>query len=171
MSSRTRTTLKKSAVDPVEAEKLYNYLVENMPWVEGIKGRNGFTRWQTQYNFDNDSLNQLIVATILTFQLDPIDLEGVYLNWYKTGDDYTPSHSHLKSRQIIISLGATRTLKVNKKNYPLENGDIILFGTAAHGVPKEPEVEEGRISIALFLRKNSQRTGYYYDLLRGELPS
>jgi len=35
----------------------------------------------------------------------------------------------------------------------MASGDGIIFGTAIHGIPKEPEITEGRISIAIFIRK------------------
>jgi quercetin dioxygenase-like cupin family protein len=73
------------------------------------------------------------------------------LNRYRNGDDFTPSHSHPRQHQIVVSLGASRTLKVGAKNYRLSHGDVILFGSSAHEVPKEPECKSERISIAVFM--------------------
>lgn len=77
---------------------------------------------------------------------------GVYLNYYRNGEMWTPNHSRPGTHQLVISLGATRTLEVTKKKIPMKNGDAILFGSATHGVPKEPEITTGRISIATFMR-------------------
>jgi hypothetical protein len=76
---------------------------------------------------------------------------GVYINYYRDGNDWTPNHSHPKQVQLIISLGATRTLTIGKKDYLMESGDVAIFGSSIHGIRKEPEVKEGRISIATFM--------------------
>jgi hypothetical protein len=76
---------------------------------------------------------------------------GLYLNYYKDGNDWTPNHTHPGTTQIIISLGATRTFQYGKKDIPSQNGDILIFGSGIHGVPKDPDVTNGRISIALFM--------------------
>jgi hypothetical protein len=34
--------------------------------------------------------------------------------------------------------------------YALKSGDVIVFGASSHGVPKQLDVTEGRISIATF---------------------
>jgi len=39
---------------------------------------------------------------------------------------------------------------VGKKNYTLSNGDMCVFGSSVHGVPKDSSTQ-GRISIALFI--------------------
>ena len=52
---------------------------------------------------------------------------------------------------MVISLGATRTLNVGKTAYQMHSGDLIMFGSDEHGVPREPQVLEGRISIATFM--------------------
>ena len=56
-----------------------------------------------------------------------------------------------KQCQVVISLGATRTLIIGKKTFSLNNGDVIIFGSSTHGVPKEPTITNGRISIATFM--------------------
>jgi alkylated DNA repair dioxygenase AlkB len=76
---------------------------------------------------------------------------GIYLNYYKNGDMYTPNHTHLKTHQLVISLGASRTFTIGKKTMTLNSGDAVLFGSAVHGVPKDSSVVDGRISIATFM--------------------
>ena len=77
---------------------------------------------------------------------------GTYINYYRNGFDFLPSHSHKGMVQMVISLGATRKLTVGKKVYNIKNGDVIVFGSSSHGIPIEPEVTEGRISIATFMK-------------------
>ena len=62
----------------------------------------------------------------------------------------TPSHKHDGQTQIILSLGTTRTLIINSKKYDSNNGDIFIFGSQIHSIPKEHNITDGRISIALF---------------------
>ena len=79
------------------------------------------------------------------------DLVGIYLNYLKDGTHYVPSHSHKGMVQLVISLGADRTLTVGAKDYRLKNGDVIIFGASAHAVPPETNLKDGRISIATFM--------------------
>lgn len=78
--------------------------------------------------------------------------DGIYVNYYRDGNDFLPQHSHPDTIQLVISLGATRDLKVTSKTYSLQNGDCITFGVATYGIAKQPTVTEGRISIACFMR-------------------
>ena len=75
---------------------------------------------------------------------------GLYLNRYRNGEEWTPNHSHKGTKQIVVSFGAMRVLDVGKRQFQMENGDAIIFGSAVHGVPKciQPET---RISLAAFL--------------------
>ncbi len=54
-------------------------------------------------------------------------------------------------KQLIISLGESRTLTIGSKEYNMENGDVEIFGSSYHSVPKNPEITKGRISIAVFI--------------------
>ena len=63
---------------------------------------------------------------------------------------WTPNHSHKGTHQLVISLGTSRTLQVGNKDYLMENGDVILFGSSMHGIKPDQSVN-GRISIATFM--------------------
>ncbi len=78
-------------------------------------------------------------------------VDHVYVNYYRDGNDFCPTHRHKGTEQIIISLGATRRLHVGKRYFELDDGDVIVFGSSNHGVPQESGVTEGRISIAVFV--------------------
>lgn len=77
-------------------------------------------------------------------------IDGIYLNYYRDGNDWAPSHSHPGETQLIISLGATRSLKIGTKTYEIGNGDVIVFGSSSHSIIQDPSITEGRISIATF---------------------
>ena len=140
--------------DKEQADFLFDYCYKNMTWSDGVRSRKtGFTRKACALNLDEDDVVKEAVLTAITQAMPDKNyvLLGLYLNRYDNGEFYTPAHSHPKQHQLVISLGATRTLKVGKKDYPLSNGDVIIFGSSTHSVPKEPEVNKCRISIATFM--------------------
>jgi hypothetical protein len=133
---------------------LYEYFRENIEWEDGVRSKSGETRKAKAMAMGlDDVLDAVIVETMALMNMNQIGIFGIYLNYYRNGIDYTPNHSHPGMKQVIISLGAPRTLNVGTKSYIMGNGDVIIFGSATHGVPKDPNCTEGRISIALFLQK------------------
>lgn len=152
--SRVATTCHKSIFDKDVSENIYMYLRDNINWIDGVRSKNGFTRKACPMCIGDDNfLDNIIFATLQKIGIEQCEIRGIYLNYYRTGQDYTPMHSHTGMKQVVISFGHDRTLVVAKKNYILSSGDVIMFGSAMHGVPREPEILEGRISIALFLSK------------------
>lgn len=136
----------------------FEFLRDNVDWIQGIRSRTGPTRLAKPLDpTDLDDpvtcvvMNLIETAVTKAEILGNFRINGVYLNYYQDGKMWTPNHSHPKSCQIIISLGATRTLEIGKKKYPQKNGDLTIFGSSVHGVPKEPEILGGRISIATFM--------------------
>lgn len=140
----------------------YQALRDTISWDDGIfsKRYKGPTRKAHQYTSQSPARELLeelaqILSPIIMKELNDqpyqtLDVLGCYLNYYVNGEMFTPSHTHPGQHQIILSLGATRTLNISNRKYALQNGDLIVFGSQSHGVPKEPEVQDGRISIAIF---------------------
>ncbi len=137
------------------------HYMKNIQWVDGIKSRNGFTRKECSMNFGEDVILDKIIFDVMDFlecqTVKPIkinlsNLRGIYLNYYRNGNDYTPNHSRKNTHQLIISLGVSRTLNVGKRSFVTKNGDVIFFGSSVHGVPKE-QCNEERISIAVFIAR------------------
>ena len=155
MQAKTRITTKyySEIIDQFSASRTYAYLRDNIKWEEGVRSKNGFTRLAKAL----DSGDNKVVDDILTQVLTKLGLQnqyqilGIYLNYYKDGTHYTPNHSHKGMTQLVVSLGTTRTLKVGSKDYRLNNGDAIIFGSSAHSIPQE-NTNEGRISIATFMQ-------------------
>jgi hypothetical protein len=151
----------RNLIDTLESKEMYKYIKKNTDWKNEIKSRGKHdTRKSYAYPFpmsdvkhEDTKISQFIISVICKLKL-PTNIvnEGVYLNYYKDGNDFTPAHSHVGQMQIVISLGATRTLIIGKKEYSLNSGDVIVFGSSVHSVPKEPKVTRGRISIATFSR-------------------
>lgn len=150
---KRKTTLKKSAIEPIEATNLYNSLLYGIEWEEGVRSKKGFTRMAKPLSYGETTEIDTIINKTLKLMTDTdYFIEGIYLNYYKDGESWTPSHTHPGTHQLVISLGATRLLQVNKRDILMENGDAVIFGSSAHGVPKDPTITEGRISIATFMR-------------------
>lgn len=148
-----RTQFIEHAIDEKEATEMYQFLRDTIEWETGIMGRgNKLTRMQKP--IDYDEYPELLQLGMRIFQNHVkrgyMILGNGYLNYYQNGEMYTPSHSHQGTHQMVVSFGATRTLKVSSKEYKMTNGSAILFGSSAHGVPREPSVLEGRISFAMF---------------------
>lgn len=147
---RCKTTFKKSALSENVANIFYKFFVTKIKWDEGIRSKNGFTRLAKMLPVGVfPELDNLCYNVLNNMGLNYTIL-GIYLNYYKDGEMYTPNHSHKGTKQLVISLGAMRELTVGKKTFEMENGDAIVFGSSIHGVPKS-KTKEGRISIATFM--------------------
>lgn len=76
---------------------------------------------------------------------------GAYLicNWYADGDTNIAPHQH-DFWSAILSFGASRVFTLDWQPLLLGDGDLLVFGTQRHSVPKMPSVESGRLSLAIF---------------------
>jgi hypothetical protein len=151
--SRTKTQHIQRVLTEEAATELYNILKESLPWRDGIPSRrHGFTRRACALNPEHLPLEvlQAIQSAAHALNKNNVLIHGVYVNYYENGTHWTPNHSHPGSVQWIISLGATRTFTIGKKSFAMANGDVAIFGGAIHGIPREPHVVGGRISIAVF---------------------
>ena len=151
VKTKCKTQMINGVLHDDTATNLYEYLLNVIEWEDGVKSRSGFTRKAKALNVGDDECIDSVIATVLPKFNKGYIVMGIYLNYYADGTHYTPNHSHKGTHQLVISLGATRILTIGKKEYYMNNGDAILFGTSIHGVPKDETVTEGRISIATFM--------------------
>jgi len=70
-------------------------------------------------------------------------------NWYPDGRSGIGAHNH-DHWSAILSFGSSRVFLLDDKPILLGDGDLLVFGTQRHGLPKMPAVAEGRVSIAIF---------------------
>ena len=154
-TTRIMTKYYPKLIDGDRSIAIYEYLKDNIDWVDGVRSKNGFTRKACPMTLgDDDVVDSIIRETVQLLGMNDVGVHGIYLNYYRDGNDYTPNHTHPGMKQVIISLGTNRTLTMGKdSSYPMGNGDVIIFGSSSHGVPKDPNCKEGRIAIALFLQK------------------
>ena len=144
-----------SFVDDGLATMLFWYFLYNIQWVDGVRSKHGFTRKARPMLLGMDpELDGIIEDVLDRLDIPLAKVYGIYMNYYRDGNDFTPNHSHPGMCQVIISLGASRTLTMAKKSYAMANGDVIIFGSSVHGVQKDPSCVDGRISIALFVERS-----------------
>ena len=121
---------------------VYYHLEENIQWEDGIRSRSGFTRKANpMYPGMDPILDNCIIKVLSTINNTQSQIYGIYLNYYRNGEDWTPNHSHPGMKQIVISLGADRILTMASNRYNMSNGDVIVFGSSIHGVPSAYEVK------------------------------
>jgi len=156
---RTKTRHVKSLIDEKKATQLFNLFKNGIEFDSGIKDKyKKETRPAKNLEdlFEDDPVvkpyEELIFDVVDKLKMPNMIIVGQYMNYYENGNNYAPNHSHKGLTQIIISLGATRTLEIGKKKFESKNGDVFVFGSSIHGVPKEPHIKNGRISIALFCK-------------------
>lgn len=158
MSTKQKFVHLKGEIPDDQAKELFTFLKEAIPWGLGVPSRRhaGITR--LAYPLEYRDLKSLCSAPVISKIESAIsehsirkEIAGVYLNYYRNGNDWTPNHTHPGSSQLVLSLGTIRKFAYGKKEFNVFNGDILLFGSGLHGVPKDDSVEDGRISIALFL--------------------
>lgn len=148
--ARCSTTFTKNVINEDAAFALYYFLKNEINWQDGVKSKKGFTRKAKPLNFGDIPEVDHVIKQALAITDVKYNIFGIYLNYYKDGNMWTPNHTHKGTHQLVISLGASRTLQVGKKSYIMENGDAIIFGSSIHGVQKDNSVN-GRISIATFM--------------------
>jgi hypothetical protein len=155
-NTKTNTKLYPNIISEDIATETYIFLKNNVRWHKGVYSKKGATRLSCSADWDGEigvKLMPLIITALNCCNLKLEKLTFCYLNYYRDGNDWTPSHSHKDTIQVIISLGATRELVVGKKSYNMSNGDVAIFGASMHSITKNSECTRGRISIALFLDK------------------
>lgn len=152
MSTKCKTVFLKGAINRKECDKLYKNLEKNVEWDEGIRSRKGFTRKAKALRYgDISAIDNAIDEALSKISETRYHIMGIYLNYYENENMWTPNHSHKGTHQLVISLGDSRVLQVAKKEYLMENGDAIIFGSSVHGIPKSDVPKKGRISIATFM--------------------
>jgi len=82
----------------------------------------------------------------------------VYLlnNFYPDGNTSIAPHTH-DFWSAILSFGASRIFTVDGHPMLLGEGDLLVIGTQRHAVPKMPDVQEGRVSVAIFWYPENKR--------------
>lgn len=142
---------------------MYEECVAAMPWRQAVlRKRNYETGEVTITNVASNRqdctfptlrtgiarLDSVLQRMKADFQIrDP----GAYVicNWYPDGNTNIAPHQH-DFWSAIISFGASRVFTLDWQPLLLGDGDLLVFGTQRHSVPKMPSVKTGRVSVAIF---------------------
>ena len=91
----------------------------------------------------------------------------MFVNYYANGKHSTPTHAH-GCRQLTVSFGCPRILKVNSKIVVLESGEGIFLNQQKHGVPKmeenNPFFDTPRISFNFFFTTEKEQRFDVYKM-------
>lgn len=167
MNTKTQTQFFASVLERKEANELYVFLRDNIDWEDGIYSKKAARMSRKAYSpvssieveeKDLGIYDKIIEDTVARC-LKAVGREshfvyGTYVNYYRDGTDFCPAHAHKGQVQLVLSLGTRRVLNVGEKQYPMDSGDCIVFGSSTHSIPIDATIREGRISIAVFLRPN-----------------
>eukprot|EP00928_Gymnodinium_smaydae_P063260 TRINITY_DN46901_c0_g1_i1.p1 TRINITY_DN46901_c0_g1~~TRINITY_DN46901_c0_g1_i1.p1 ORF type:complete len:649 (-),score=41.72 TRINITY_DN46901_c0_g1_i1:166-2019(-) len=155
---------------------LFDTLLREVPWRRGKVMTRDTTTGELVLRFDRtgstiaasrlvadcprgiDALDRLLQRAFSKANIrDP--QARVVLNLYTDGEQQLNSHRH-DFWTCLISLGAPRVLLVDNRPLVMEDGDMVVFGTQMHGVPRMTNVSQGRISLVIFFypdRDNLER--------------
>ena len=163
---RTLTTYYPELIPKGAADQYYEYLKVQLPWSDGVYSRRSQKVTRAAYSLTFPLYQpqgyDLLLKNLIEYCTARVQLPssyttlGAYINYYRHGLEWAPSHRHPQQIQLILSLGATRDLIVGGRTYQLSSGDVIVFGGSTHEVPLQPEVTAGRISLATFIVPVSQ---------------
>jgi len=142
---------------------MYEECVAAMPWRQAVlRKRNYETGEVTITNIASNRqdctfptlrtgiarLDSVLQRAKADFQIrDP----GAYVicNWYPDGNTNIAPHQH-DFWSAILSFGASRVFTLDWQPLLLGDGDLLVFGTQRHSVPKMHSVKTGRVSVAIF---------------------
>jgi len=142
---------------------LYHECLEKMPWRQAVIRRRDYGTGDLAITDTAANRQDCMCAGMRTGiqRLDAvlermkrdfkIEDPHVHLvnNWYPDGRASIGAHSH-DHWSAILSLGAPRLFILDDKPILVADGDVIIFGTQRHSLPKMPDVRDGRISVGMF---------------------
>jgi len=107
-------------------------------------------------------LDKLAQKLLVAQNIDDRVLKRPGVLWYPDGGADAIEHRH-EAWTALMSFGAPRILTIDKHPVLLRDGDLIVFGTQRHGVPKMHSDDGtfddygGRISVVFFFMPSGQQ--------------
>lgn len=168
-------TYQPAVISPALAASWFTALHEQVAWHTGTRMMYermvGVPRMHSHYSTDDPALPMVLRAALAEVK-EHIDapFNSIGLNLYRDEHDSVAPHNdklhELVPHQpiVLISLGATRTMFIRRKQPPhlrtaleLEAGSLLLMGWNAqlhydHSIPKLPQPVGPRISVAFRVR-------------------
>lgn len=148
---------------PGDRAKLYEECVSCLPWEQALmRRRNQSTGKVTKTDIASNrqdctfpnlrtGVKRVDEALERARQHLAIKDPGAYLtcNWYPDGGAHIAPHRH-DFWSAILCVGAPRLFLLEGQPILLEHGDLLVFGTQKHSVPRMPHVDAGRVSVCIF---------------------
>lgn len=146
-----------------DAPDMYSQCATAIPWRQAVVRRRNNQTGELTVTEVASNRQDCVFSGLRTglAQLDAVlervcrdfDIEdpGAHLvcNWYPDGRASIGAHSH-PFWSAILSFGEPRVFMLDGEPFLLGDGDLLVFGTQKHGVPKMPDVRDGRLSVAIF---------------------
>ena len=135
--------------------KLFNILTNKIDFEYNER----FKRSVSFYNGDILELDIVLMEIATFFEKE---ITNIFINLYKTGNDYAPFHmDHYSCDACVISLGTTRNLcyrhNISKQEFVFElsSGDILFVPKRSnyeykHSLLQNKKITTPRISILVF---------------------
>ena len=148
-----------------ECQTTFNTLRDEIPWKIVSYGRGNPTRLTYHYPSQVSTnamseINKLIELVSTNYNKKIV---GVFMNYFRDGNDYIPYHrdNYGNLDVISLSLGESRDFFLKKDDtkevtkYTLDEGDLFYLSNEqnklyTHSVPKRTKISNGRISIVFF---------------------
>lgn len=142
---------------------LYDACLQQLPWRQSVIRRRNYQTGNLEVSTQASNRQDCVIAGIRTGvpRLDDV-LDRVcrdfairdpnahlVCNWYPDGKSSIGCHNH-DHWSAIVSLGRSRIFLLDGTPVLLADGDLLVFGTQRHGLPKMPDIVEGRISVGVF---------------------
>ena len=106
------------------------------------------SRLQASYEGGLRALDAVIARIMIEWRIVG-DGSRVLLNRYDSGDASIATHRQ-DFWSVLLSLGHERVLLLDDQPLLLRAGDVLVMGTQKHGVPRQPDCQGPRCSVALF---------------------
>lgn len=142
---------------------LYEECVQQLQWKQASIRRRNYHTGELTVTSDASNRQDCVYRSCMTgvarldevirqvcLDFDVADPEAFLVNnWYPDGKSSIGAHSH-DNWSAILSFGASRIFMLDDKPILLCDGDLLIFGTQRHSLPKMPDVSDGRVSVGIF---------------------
>jgi len=142
---------------------MYEECAAGLPWRQAVLRKRNYETGEVAITKIESNRQDCTFPTLRTgitrldaiLQMIKVDFQiadpGAYLicNWYADGQTNIAPHQH-DFCSATLCFGASRVFTLDWQPLLLGDGDLLVFGTQRHSVPKMQCVESGRLSVSIF---------------------
>lgn len=149
---------KTAVITDDQATNLYYYLKNNFREMDEANGMS-ITNDMDYFGCENYLVNpnEFLfkgLSSMINHVLSQMDVRytilSIYLNFYKDGQLFIPSHTYRDKCQLVITLGKGHILRIEDKNLYMQNGDAILSDAVDHTITRSNN-NEMQMNITAYL--------------------